>query len=151
MKRENVFATDFRTRLLLAYGSQCVTHKMHGSQFSSGLPDLFIQHVTFGAQWVELKAIDGETMPNGVVFDWTKQPTPLQYNTMNALYTAGGRCKVLLYVHPWKVCYRFDWFEVQRFRLAGARWTKDEFPKDAVAVEWQGRKTSEKALSFLLV
>jgi hypothetical protein len=93
VKLENRFRTRLGDRLKGALGSQVYIQKNHGNEYSSGLPDIFVQVHGFGHAHIELKAIEKVE-----AWNWALQPTKLQIHTLRQIYNAGGNVGVVLYV-----------------------------------------------------
>lgn len=79
---ENRFRTRFNKLLKAKCGASLYMQKHHGSEYSSGLPDMLYicgPYVLFA----EVKAITG-------ALDFTKHPTKLQRHTLKTIQTAMG-------------------------------------------------------------
>lgn len=153
VKRESLFRTDLMKAVRAAYGKGQYGQINHGTEFSMGLPDteFVIQGRT---AHVELKAVD--SMPaHGLVFDWARQPTPLQLHTLMAIHEAGGNARVFLYVHPVKRVFvrPASWLYTYRAGLHATKRaiiTTDSLDEEPWGWDWKGDKTSRDVLEEML-
>lgn len=97
VKVENTFKKALCDSMQALRGDKIYIQKNHGSQFSSGLPDVEMNDFEFGMVWLELKALEF-----GKPFDWTKQPTALQFSVLTGIHKAGGRARLVIYRHEVK-------------------------------------------------
>lgn len=123
-KSETRFRESVAELLKRRYGRKVYVQKHHGSEFSAGLPDSLI--VANGNFWfVEFKAIQNPPL-NGVVIDFSKQPTRLQMHTLERISLAGGIghawIMIAVETQPRKViCVSFE--EADQMRSVGQVFT----------------------------
>lgn len=122
MKVENKFKSVLCYALQALRGSKLYIQKNHGSQFSSGLPDVELHDREFGMVWLELKALE-----EGKCFDWCKQPTALQFGTLARIDASGGNARVVVYRHEAKRVSCFPFAKVDEYRRNAVVFAYKEF------------------------
>lgn len=127
MKLENRFRKRLCDALVARYGDAVFIQKNHGNEYSSGLPDLFIQLLNWGGVHIELKAVERAS------FDWTQQPTKLQMSTLRKLHLAGARVGVILYNAEKDCSLAVHGAELFRMVEHGVCWSREDLSMAGVS------------------
>lgn len=103
---ENLFRSHLCRAIQAAYGRKLYFQKHHGSAYSSGLADMLFTYKGETVQ-VELKAYADKWMREPgvrqVLWNFGKDPTAIQRDTLVRIHLAGGNMAVLVYVVPLKL------------------------------------------------
>lgn len=94
-QKENAFRTRFNKMLREKYGSQLYMQKHHGSEYSSGLPDmLYVWNDT--VLFAEFKSLVMPTRPGSTAFSFADEPTALQLNTLLSIDKARSKSACII-------------------------------------------------------
>ena len=80
-QKENAFRTRFNKMLRERYGAKLYMQKHHGSEYSSGLPDMLYMWEQF-VLFAELKSCTMPSRPGSTALAFKDEPTALQLNTL---------------------------------------------------------------------
>ncbi len=152
MRREAVFRNDLCNAVKAAWGNRAYVQKNFDPAIK-GQPDC--EFIIAGKQsYVELKAVD--SLPGrGTAFDWGKEPSPIQLDTILRIQRAGGNGRCAVLIQPLGKVYvrSAEWIYGVRGGLmpgVAGRWSVEGMVT-VEGFEWQCSRTPGRVLEAMLV